>query len=272
MDATKIRTTTGVEDRHWWYRERRAIIARELRRLGPPGRAIEIGAAGGGNSLVLQAHGWDVLATEYLPEGVEIARSRGLTAIQADARDLPVDSASYDLLVAFDVLEHIAEDERAAAEIHRVLRPGGTALIAVPCDMALWSDHDVASGHVRRYTRDSLTALVRSAGLVLDDLWSWNVLLRPAVRLRRRKIPPPPACPAPPLGDQGIGANPAGVSRHQSLDHRGGGSGGGGGCHDVSGVHPVVNALLGAVVRVERHLPVRGLPGVSLMVRAHRPG
>lgn len=235
MDASDIAATTSVEDRHWWYRERRAIIARELRRIGPPGRAIELGASGGGNSMVLKEDGWDVLATEYLEAGVEIAKARGLNAIQADARDLPVDSAAYDLLVAFDVLEHIEEDHLAAEEIFRVLRPGGTALIAVPAGMDLWSEHDVASGHFRRYTRETLASVVEKAGLSIDRLWSWNVLLRPVVKLRRRTAT-------------------AAESEH-----------------DVTAVHPVVNAALGLVVKAERFLPVKSLPGVSLMMRAHRP-
>jgi SAM-dependent methyltransferase len=235
VDAADIQATTSVEDRHWWYRERRAIIARELRRLGPPSRAIELGASGGGNSMVLKEHGWDVLATEYVAAGVEIAKARGLNAIQADARDLPVESESYDLLVAFDVLEHIEEDHLAATEIFRVLRPGGTALIAVPCGIELWSAHDVASGHFRRYTRETLTEVVERAGLVIDALWSWNVLLRPVVKLRRRN------------------------ATEAVSDH------------DITAVHPVVNAALGLIVRAERVLPVKSLPGVSLMLRAHRP-
>lgn len=235
MDAADIQATTSVEDRHWWYRERRAIIARELRRIGKPGRAIEIGASGGGNSMVLKEYGWDVLATEYLPAGVEIARARGLDAIQADARDLPVESGSYDMVVAFDVLEHIEEDNVAAAEMFRVLRPGGTALIAVPAGMDLWSAHDVAAGHFRRYTRQTLAEVVEKAGLHVDSLWSWNVLLRPVVKLRRRN-----------------------ATEAESE-------------HDVTDVHPVVNAVLQSIIRSERFLPVRSLPGVSLMMRAHRP-
>ena len=86
-----------------------------------------------------------------------------------------------DLVTAFDVLEHIEEDYLATAEITRVLRPGGTALIAVPADMALWSAHDVAVDHVRRYTRETLRTVIAKGGLVIEDMWSWNVLLRPAV-------------------------------------------------------------------------------------------
>ena len=75
------------------------------------------------------------------------------------------------------MLEHIDEDYLAAAEMARVLQPGGTALIAVPCDMALWSAHDDAVGHMRRYSRPELTSLIQKAGLTVERMWSWNVLL-----------------------------------------------------------------------------------------------
>lgn len=235
MEATEIRKLAALEDTHWWYRERRALLARSLRRLAAagarPGRALDVGAAGGGNTRVLRAHGWHPLALEYSADGAEVARERGLDVIRADARHLPVGSASLGLVVAFDILEHFDEDHLAAAEIRRTLRPGGTALIAVPCDMALWSAHDVAVGHVRRYDRESLRAVVEKAGLVVDELWSWNVLLRPVAAWRRRTST---------------------------------GS-------DLGDLHPLVNLGLRTVVTAERYLPVRSLPGVSLMLRAHRP-
>jgi SAM-dependent methyltransferase len=230
MDSAELRLLTSLEDRHWWYRERRAILKRELRRLPGPGLALDIGAAGGGNTRVLKAHGWHAAALEYSDSAVEVARSRGISVIRADARDLPVRSGTCGLVTAFDVLEHIDEDYRAAAEMTRVLQPGGTALIAVPCDMALWSAHDDAVGHVRRYSRPGLASVIEKAGLAIERLWSWNVLLRPAVALRRRSST---------------------------------GS-------DLSEVSSPVNGLLTAVVVAERYLPVKSWPGVSLMVRARR--
>jgi SAM-dependent methyltransferase len=234
MQTSEIRRLAEFEDRHWWYRERRAVLARELRRLPAPAtgeRALDVGAAAGGNTRVLAARGWRALATDFSEAAVAIARDRGLEALHADARDLPFEPASFGVVTAFDVLEHIEEDDLAAAELTRVLRPGGTALVAVPCDMALWSGHDVAVGHVRRYDRDGLAALLWRAGLVVDRVWSWNVLLRPLVALRRRRST---------------------------------GS-------DLEQVAPPVNAALRAIVAAERFLPLGSLPGVSLMVRAHRP-
>jgi SAM-dependent methyltransferase len=235
LEATEIRKLAALEDTHWWYRERRALLARALRQLAAtgqqPGRALDIGAAGGGNTRVLRAHGWAPIALEYSKEGAEVAVERGLDVIRADARYLPLPSASLGLVVAFDILEHFDEDHLAAAEMLRTLRPGGTALIAVPCDMRLWSAHDVAVGHVRRYDRASLASVMEKAGLVIDELWSWNVVLRPVAAWRRRK------------------------ATGSDLD-------------ELSGV---VNLGLRAIITAERYLPVKSLPGVSLMLRAHRP-
>lgn len=230
MEATEIRQLVQLEDKHWWYRERRAILAKELRRLGRPGQALDIGAAGGGNTRVLKKHGWDATAADYSPVAVEVARERGLKAIQADARDLPIESESLDLVTAFDVLEHIEEDYLVTEQIARVLRPGGHAFIAVPCDMSLWSSHDDAVGHVRRYCRESLTEVVEKGGLTIDRLWSWNVLLRPVVARRRR---------------ESTGS-------------------------DLEETPALINAGLSAIVALERYLPVKSLRGVTLFLHAHK--
>ncbi|MGN9836592.1 class I SAM-dependent methyltransferase [Nonomuraea sp. H19] len=230
METTEIRRLIELEDTHWWYRERRAILRRELRELGRPGRALDIGAAGGGNTRVLAEAGWDAAATDTSETAVALARQRGLKVVQADARELPFGSGCVDLVTAFDVLEHVREDYLVTTEIARVLAPGGHALIAVPCDMALWSSHDDAVGHVRRYARHSLTVVVERAGLHIDRVWSWNVLLRPLVARHRRR-------------SQGS---------------------------DLRRMPVLVNAGLSAVVRAERYLPVKSLKGVTLFLRARR--
>ncbi|NRQ34940.1 class I SAM-dependent methyltransferase [Nonomuraea sp. NN258] len=228
METTEIRRLVALEDTHWWYRERRAILRRELRGMGRPGQALDIGAAGGGNTRVLVEAGWDATATDFSHTAVDVARERGLKAVQADARALPFESSGFDLVTAFDVLEHVQEDHLVAEEIARVLRPGGRVLIAVPCDMSLWSAHDDAVGHVRRYDRETLTAAVEKAGLSVERVWSWNVLLRPVVAWHRRRST---------------------------------GS-------DLQETPALVNAGLSAVVAVERYLPVRSFRGVSLFLRA----
>lgn len=229
MDRSEIRKTAALEDTHWWYRERRHLLARQVRSM-PPGRALDIGAAAGGNTRVLLDHGWDAIALEYSEDGTQIARERGLPVVQADALTLPFPDACLDLVVAYDVLEHIQDDDRAVQEICRVLRPGASALIAVPADPRLWSAHDEAVDHVRRYTRSTLVPLLERNGMDVASVASWNVLLRPVAAWRRR--------------------NSTGS--------------------DMERMSPVLNLGLRAIVATERYLPVKSLPGVSLLVRAHR--
>lgn len=230
MEGTEIRKLVALEDDHWWYRERRHLLRHRVRDL-PPGQALDIGAAGGGNTRVLESLGWEVLALEFTAEGAEVARERGLQVLRADAQRLPVAEESLDLVTALDVLEHLPDDERGAAEIYRVLRPGGVLVAAVPVDQSLWSAHDVAVGHERRYAPRDFLALLQGAGLEILQARSWMVLLRPAVALHRRR-------------SQGS---------------------------DLGEPHPLVNAVLTGVVRLERHLPVSRAPGVSVFVTARRP-
>jgi SAM-dependent methyltransferase len=229
VEGTEVRKLAELEGRHWWYAERRFLLRRMVREL-TPGRAVDVGAAGGGNTRVLQELGWQAIPVEYGPDGAGVARSRGLPALRADALRLPLADESMDAVVAFDVLEHIEDDETAVAEVRRVLRPGGAFLVAVPVDMRLWSAHDEAVGHVRRYDRAGLLALLADGGFRIDEVRSWMVLLRPAVALRRR-------------------------SSNGS---------------DLQALPGIINAGLRSVVALERYLPVDRLPGVSLLVSATR--
>lgn len=227
MEATEVRKLAQLEDDHWWYRERRHLLAKEISRMAP-GRAVDIGAAGGGNTRVLRSHGWDAAALEYGADGAEVAHERGLATLRGDATSLPLADDSLDLVVAFDLLEHLHEDAAAVREVHRVLKPGGTYLVAVPCDPRLWSVHDEAVDHVRRYTKPELLDLLVQGGFDVKTVASWNVLLRPVVAMRRKS------------------------SSGSDLDE----------------VHPVVNFGLRSIITLERYLPVKSLPGVSLLVRA----
>jgi SAM-dependent methyltransferase len=177
---------------------------------------------------VLAAAGWEATALEFSESGVELARGRGLDVVQGDARSIPFPDDTFGLLVAYDVLEHIVEDDQVVSEIARVVRPGGKVLIAVPADMRLWSAHDDAVGHVRRYSRSGLTALFERSEFRIDEVRSWNVLLRQVVAWRRKSI-----------DDNDLTALPA-----------------------------VVNAGLTAIIRLERHLPVARRNGVTLLLNA----
>jgi SAM-dependent methyltransferase len=191
-----------------------------------------VGCGSGGNTQVLRDLGWDVTGLEFSFAAAELARSRGLQVLRGDARALPFPDGSADLYMSTDMWEHIDDHEKVAHEAFRVLRKGGRALVAVPCSMSLWSGHDVALGHVRRYEKQELAQLMEKAGFEVRDIMSWNVLLRPVARARRR---------------------------HNESES------------EMDVVHPLVNAGLRAVVAAERLLPVRGLPGISIVARAVKP-
>ncbi|WP_262401354.1 class I SAM-dependent methyltransferase [Actinomadura sp. CNU-125] len=168
------------------------------------------------------------------PGRVALARAHGVEAYEGDARYLQLPGEGFDLALALDVLEHIEDDgARPAAELARVLRPGGTALVSVASDMALWSARDVAAGRVRRYGRRALVELLEGAGLLVERVWSRGVLVRPVPRLLRHRM-----------------------SR----------------CDDLAPLHPALNGALRVSAVVERRLPVRSLPGTCLFARARRPG
>lgn len=239
MDAAEIEKLADLEASHWWYAARRSMLRRAVSGL-TPGDALDVGAGAGGNTTVLAEAGWRARAVELSESGSGIAHGRGLPVARADATSLPFPDAAFDLVVAMDLWEHIDDDASAAAEAFRVLRPGGHLYVAVPCDMRLWSGHDVAVGHVRRYEREELLALVTGAGFTVDDVRSWNVLLRPAVRWHRRD------------GRGGEGASEC--------------------SSDLEPVARPLNWALRAVVEAERRLPVGNRKGVSLVVRATKPG
>ena len=232
MDEDEIRKSAALEDRHWWYAGRRALVRRELADL-PAGLALDVGCGMGGNAATLRALGWRVLGVDYSEASTEAARARALPVLRGDARMLPFRDGSFDLVLSTDAWEHVVEDDQVARESFRVLRPGGTLLVAVPAGMDLWSGHDVALGHHRRYDREGLAAVVREAGFTVEEVFGWNVLLRPVARIRRRRR-----------------------SESQS---------------EMEPVHPLVNAGLKAVLALEARLPVRRRRGISLVLRATRP-
>lgn len=240
MDDEELTRSARLEDRHWWYAARRALVRRLVTPL-PAGRAVDVGCGPAGNTQVLADLGWRVTGLEYAEVGATLAARRGVEVVRGDARALPFADACADLVLSTDAWEHIDDDAAVAAETARVLRPGGLAMVAVPADMRLWSSHDVALGHVRRYTRPELAGRLGDAGLDVVELFSWNVLLRPVAALRRRTAGRQEAAPA------------EGVS-------------------EMEEVHPLLNTALRSVVALEQRLPVQTLPGISLVALARRPG
>ncbi len=168
---------------HWWYVARREVLARVIAdRIKPPADAhiLEIGC-GTGHNLAMLARFGRVDAVELDDYARDVATKRFdrpvLNAMLPDLDGVP--ERAYDLVALLDVLEHVEDDRAALAAIRARLRSGGTILLTVPQYPWMWTGHDAASHHHRRYTKRTLRTVVEAAGLKLDLLQSFNSLLFP---------------------------------------------------------------------------------------------
>jgi SAM-dependent methyltransferase len=168
---------------HWWYVARRDILAtvieREIR-LPADARILEIGCGTGHNLAMLTRYG-QADAVEIDDYARDIATQRlGRPIMNAPLPELSgVPENEYDLVALLDVLEHVDDDRGSLRSIAQRLRSGGRILITVPQFPFMWTGHDVASHHKRRYTKASFRAAVADAGLTIDLLQSFNSLLFP---------------------------------------------------------------------------------------------
>lgn len=180
----------ALEDGHFWFESRNRLILHAMARFLPErGRFLEIGC---GSGFVLRGvrrrfPAWELMGSEVHVQGIEVAAGRLPDAqlVQLDARRLPF-VAHFDAVGAFDVLEHIEEDELVLAQIRRALLPGGRLFLTVPQHPSLWSGIDELAMHKRRYTRRELTQKVRAAGFAVEMVTSFVSLLLPAMWLARR--------------------------------------------------------------------------------------
>lgn len=183
-----------LEAHNFWFRARNSLIVWALQRHFPNMRRyLEIGC-GTGYVLAGVAQAYPaatLVGSEVFSAGLPYAASRVKTAelLQMDARQIPY-VEEFDVIGAFDVLEHIDEDEVVLAAMLRALRPGGGVAITVPQHPWLWSMADESACHVRRYKVGELREKVLRAGFRLEFETSFVSLLLPAMlasRLTRQK-------------------------------------------------------------------------------------
>lgn len=196
MDDALYSHFYAIEERHWWFRGRRAVIEALLAKASLPGGARILDAgAGTGRNLERYARLGRAEGVEPSQIGVDFCRERGLDVRLGRLETLPFEDGRFDLVCATDVLEHIPDDGAALRELRRAARPGGWLVATVPAYGWLWSHHDDSHHHVRRYTRRTLVAVAREAAWEPAFASYFNTaLLAPiaAVRLAQRLRPPPP--------------------------------------------------------------------------------
>lgn len=243
MDRELYPLMAQVEDSHWWFCSRRAIVASMLSRLGlsPGARILEPGCGTGGNFAILARFG-DVYAMDADVEACKFSTARKTAIVEPGQLPdrVPFERIGFDLVVMTDVLEHLDRDQEALSVLRERLKPGGWLLATVPAFSWLWSEHDVTHHHQRRYVAGDLRALFERAGYTVAYLSYYNFLLFPGIAAARL----------------------LGRLRKSSAQHE----------HDLRGHSGLVNSLLRTVFSSERyaigHLAVPF--GVSLLVLARR--
>jgi SAM-dependent methyltransferase len=194
MDRRVYQQMEAVEDHHWWFLGRRAVIAAVLapiageRDPGHTGRArriLDAGCGSGGNLEVYAALG-AVVGADTAPDALATSRRRGYRGVAvASLPALPFADGAFDLVAATDVVEHVADGVGALRELFRVTRPGGHVLVTVPAYRWLWTDSDVQLGHHRRYTRPQIVRECRLAGATVSRASYFNATLLPAIAAAR---------------------------------------------------------------------------------------
>jgi SAM-dependent methyltransferase len=182
-----------LEETHWWFLGRRQIVRSLVHSSALQLKAdrhchiLEIGCSGGPLLKQLQADGYDqVTGIDISPDAIELCRQRGLIGTQVmDAQKTTFDDGSFDVIIASDVLEHLADAPQALREWHRLLRPGGRLIVFVPAFMFLWSRHDEANNHFRRYRRTELKHRLIQCGFFVQRSSYWNFSLFLPVALIR---------------------------------------------------------------------------------------
>jgi 2-polyprenyl-3-methyl-5-hydroxy-6-metoxy-1,4-benzoquinol methylase len=236
-----------VEAEHWWFVGRRDLLSSLLRDADPDplSRILDVGCAGGATLRRLRADGYtQVVGIDLSPEAIARCRDSGLQdTYEMDAQKPAFPDGSFDVILASDILEHVPDERAALQAWFRLLRPRGTLIALVPAFMALWSPHDEANHHHRRYRLAELRRCLEASGFETRRASYWNFLLFvPAalVRIIQRMMP---------------GA---------TADHV-----------DLRVPPSFANALLASLLRGENRLLRAGLSwpfGLSALVVARRPG
>ena len=239
MPDERFDVMAELERDHWWFRAKRRLVLQALDGKSA-GRAVDVGCGTGAMVEELARRGFSTVGTDMSAAALHHASSGSGAFLSSTAERLPFASRAFEVLTSLVVVEHLDDDVAALQEYRRVVRPGGSIVLAVPAYRWAWSDHDVALGHRRRYTAPQLEAAATMAGLRVERCTYFHSWLVPAALLLRRT----------PLRLLLRGAP-----------------------EEASFVSPSVNRVLGLVAAAERAIAARArVPfGLSILLVATRP-
>ncbi len=194
MYPGEYRLMYELEDGYWWYVGIRTFLRALLNGRFKSRRdlkILDVGCGTGANLLLLRGYG-AAFGIDLSEEAIALSRARGIASPRAligSAEALAFQNHLFDLVISFDVICNIRDDVAAIADIARTLKPGGRLVMLMPAYQWLWSMHDIATAHQRRYNAKMLREKLAHAGLQVERVGHINTLFFPAVaalRLLRR--------------------------------------------------------------------------------------
>ncbi|MGE0542227.1 MAG: class I SAM-dependent methyltransferase [Dehalococcoidia bacterium] len=184
MDSELYDRFFDTEDRHWWFVGRRRLVTELMERVGVHGRILDLGCGTGGVLQHLGTFG-DAIGLDPAPEAAKYCGRRQLPMVIGSGMELPFADASFDAVLALDVIEHVPDDVALLREARRILRPGGVLLVTVPALPWLWSAHDDVNHHYRRYTLGTLRRSLHQGGFRARRMSYYNAILLPLAIARK---------------------------------------------------------------------------------------
>jgi SAM-dependent methyltransferase len=186
MQSKAFDILKSIEDT-WWHYGRTEAVSSALKSAGvhtPCTCILDVGAGYGGMYEFLHRYGV-VQGTEPEADAKQVCIERGYEKFFANPKEVLATSLRYDLIGAFDVIEHVEDDGSFVKELYDVTLPSGHIVATVPAFQFLWSTHDVTHMHFRRHTAGSMRKLLTAAGYEVVYVRYWNTTLFPIAVLMR---------------------------------------------------------------------------------------
>jgi len=166
-----------LEAKHPWYLARLKLMLNWSQEIEPGSYGIELGCGSGlAAKALLNSHkDLQILVTDINDEGLNIAKSRGLTTKKMNASiKSSWPNRKFSFAIAMDVIEHIEDDETAIQNLYEHLCKDALVFITVPSFMFLWSNHDIQNQHYRRYSKKGIIQLLERNGIKIEKIRYWN--------------------------------------------------------------------------------------------------
>ena len=179
MDASFELKYHRLEDHHPWFVARREILHDLLKVVPRDGAILDVGCASGVLLQEIEQKGYSNLSgLDISPQAVELSKERGLKNIYLmDGADPKFPPDTFDCIIASDIFEHIDQEKTTINNWKKILKENGIIICFVPAFNFLWSRHDRANHHFRRYTRARLARLFNASGLTVIRSSYWNFFL-----------------------------------------------------------------------------------------------